>query len=148
MPIANQKDFLSGLLFVTTGLGCAIAAFVLYPLGDAADPGPGYFPLGLGALLALLGSVVTLRSLRHKGGDQVAVGRLAWRPLIVISAAVLLFGLLLPHLGLLVALPVLVVTSSFATSEFRWKEVLLNAVVLTVLCFGIFIWGLNLSLPW
>jgi len=58
-----------------------------------------------------------------------------------------MFGLLLPRLGLSTALPVLVILSSLATEEFHWKEVLLNAVALTALCFGIFIWGLNLTLP-
>lgn len=147
MVVGNQKDFWSGILFVTIGLGCAIAALILYPLGSAADPGPGYFPLGLGVLLASLGSVVVAGSLRRHREGQVTIGRLAWRPLIVVSGAVLLFGLLLPRLGLFVALPVLVIASSLATSEFRWREVLLNAIALTALCFAIFVWGLDLTLP-
>jgi hypothetical protein len=121
---------------------------VLYPLGTSSDPGAGYFPVGLGFLLALLGSVVLFGALsRTPSADPGLIGRLAWRPLLVILFAVLLFGVLLPWLGLFVALPVLVFVSSLATSAFRWQEVLLNAVVLTALCFGIFIWGLNLTLP-
>lgn len=147
MVIGNQKDFWSGILFVTIGLGCAVGALALYPLGSAADPGPGYFPLGLGMLLALLGSVVVAGSLRRHHESQVTIGRLAWRPLIVVSGAVLMFGLLLPRLGLFIALPVLVIASSLATSEFRWREVLLNAIALTALCFAIFVWGLDLTLP-
>jgi|SRR6267154_2939546 hypothetical protein len=147
MLIASQRDFWSGVLFVTVGFLCAGSTLLLYKLGSAADPGPGYFPFGLGLLLTLLGSVVLLRSLRHPRVDTEVVGSVAWRPLIVISSAVLMFGLLLPRLGLSTALPVLVILSSLATEEFHWKEVLLNAVALTALCFGIFIWGLNLTLP-
>jgi hypothetical protein len=147
MHITDQKDFCSGVLFVTIGVGCAAGALALYPLGSASDPGAGYFPLGLGVLLAVLGSVVVAGSLGHTRSEQGAIGRMAWRPLLVILGAVIFFGFLLPRLGLLIALPALVIMSSLATSEFRWREVLLNAVVLTALCFGIFVWGLNLTLP-
>jgi hypothetical protein len=147
MLIGNQKDFWSGLLFVAIGVGCAGGAWALYPLGTASNPGAGYFPLGLGVLLALLGCGVLTSAVGRTREMNGEIGRFAWRPLLVISGAVLLFGLALPRLGLLVALPALVITSSLAMKGFRWREVLLNAAVLTALCFGIFIWGLNLTLP-
>ena len=47
MKIKSQKDFWSGLMFVTVGLGFAWGA-TFYSFGTSARPGPGYFPLGLG----------------------------------------------------------------------------------------------------
>ena len=46
-----------------------------------------------------------------------------------------------------IALPLLVVIAALAGDEFHWGESLVNAVVLTVGCWLIFIWGLNLTIP-
>jgi hypothetical protein len=39
------------------------------------------------------------------------------------------------------------VTSAFAGDEFRLREVLLNAVILTLGCWAVFVLGLNLVIP-
>jgi len=141
----SQKDFWSGLLFAAVGAAFAIGAVIHYAFGESAEPGPGYFPFGLGVVLTILGLTVVARSLT--GVDTGRIGRFAWRPLGFVLAAVTLFGFLLPRFGLSIALPVLIVLSAFAGEEFRWKEALVNAVALTALNFAIFVWGLNLSLP-
>jgi len=67
--------------------------------------------------------------------------------MVVIIGAIVLFGLLLPRLGLIIALPVLVVSSALAGDEFHWGEAMLNALILTVASWAIFSWGLSLPLP-
>jgi hypothetical protein len=57
------------------------------------------------------------------------------------------FGLLLPKMGLIVALPVLVVTASLAGDEFHWKDALISVVVLMLGSWLIFIYGLKLTIP-
>ena len=136
MKIKSQRDFWSGLLFLAVGLGFAWGA-TFYRLGDSAQPGPGFFPLGLAILFKAL-------SVERADGDPV--GAIAWRPLVAIVGAVVLFGWTLPHLGLVLALPLLVVVSALGGSEFRWREVLASALVLTVLSWAIFIWGLKLPI--
>ena len=59
----------------------------------------------------------------------------------------LLFGWLLPHLGLVVTLPIVVVVAALAGDEFHPGEAIVNAIVLTALCWAIFIWGLELTMP-
>ena len=80
MKIKSQKDFWSGLMFMAAGLGFAVGA-TNYSFGTSARPGPGYFPFGLGVLLALLGAVVLFKSLsiETEGGDPV--GAIPWGPL-------------------------------------------------------------------
>jgi hypothetical protein len=75
------------------------------------------------------------------------VGAIAWRPLVLIVAGVVVFGLVLPKLGMILSLPLLVLIASYAGDEFRIGEVLINSVVLTVFSWVIFIWGLNLTIP-
>ena len=146
MKIKSQKDFCSGLMFLVVGLAFAWGA-TEYSFGSSDNPGPGYFPFGLGLLLALLGGVVLFKalSIESEGGDPI--GKIAWRPLLWVVLAIAGFGLLLPRLGLLCTLPPLVVMAAWAGDEFRWREALLNAAVLTAGGWAIFVWGLKLPLP-
>jgi len=57
------------------------------------------------------------------------------------------FGWALPHLGMVIALPLLVIGAAMASDEFHWKDAVINAVVLTIGCWVIFIWGLKLTIP-
>jgi hypothetical protein len=146
MKIKSQRDFWAGLMFVAIGLGFAWGA-LNYRFGTSAQPGPGYFPFGLGILLALLGAFTLFESLTIDTDDGEPVGSMAWKPVVVILGAITLFGLLLPRLGLIIALPVLVVTSALAGHEFKWGEALFAALILTVASWAIFSWGLSLPLP-
>ena len=146
MKIKSQKDFWSGLMFIVTGLGFTAGA-TSYSFGTSARPGPGYFPFGLGLILAVLGALILFKALtiETEGGDPI--GGIAWRPLTIIIGSLVLFGFLLPWLGMAISLPLLVVTSALAGDEFHWGEALLNAAILTVGSWAIFIWGLNLVIP-
>ncbi|MFG6417105.1 tripartite tricarboxylate transporter TctB family protein [Roseateles sp. DC23W] len=145
MKIKSQRDFWSGLMFLTVGLGFAWGA-TEYSFGTSAQPGPGYFPFGLGVLLALLGALVLFKALtlESEGGDPV--GAIAWRPLLVILAAIALFAVALPRLGLICTLPLTITVASLAGSEFRWRDVLIACVVLTLGCWALFIVGLKLPI--
>ena len=102
MHIKSQTNFFSGLLFVLIGVGFMIGA-TGYVLGTSAKPGPGYFPLALSVLMALLGVAMLFKSLtlEVEGGDPI--GAIAWRPLIAVAAAIGVFGAVVPQAGLLVA---------------------------------------------
>lgn len=146
MKIKSQRDFWSGLLFLLVGLAFAWGS-TDYPFGTSARPGPGYFPFGLGVLLALLGALVLFKAVTIESPDGDPIGAIAWRPLLIIVGAIAMFGLMLPRLGLIVTLPVLVIVSSLAGDEFHWKDALISAVVLTIGSWVIFIWGLKLTIP-
>ena len=146
MKIKSQKDFWSGLMFVATGLGFAWGA-QFYSFGTSARPGPGYFPLGLGLLLAGLGALTLFEALTIETDDGEPIGDFAWKPLTTILLAVVLFGLLLPRLGMALTIPVLVMIASLAGDEFHWREALINSVVLAVGSWAIFILGLKLVIP-
>jgi hypothetical protein len=146
MKIKSQRDFWSGLMFVAVGIGFAWGA-MNYSFGSSARPGPGYFPFGLGILLAVLGAIVLFKALTIETADGDPVGGIAWRPVIIVTAAVVIFGAALPRLGLVLTLPLLIFISSIAGDEFHWLEALINCVVLTVASWLIFIVGLSLTIP-
>lgn len=146
MKIKSQRDFWSGLMFVAIGIGFAWGA-TNYNFGNSARPGPGYFPFGLGVILALIGALVLFKALtiESHGGDKI--GPVAWKPLGIVLGSVAIFGFLLPLIGLILTLPVLIVISALAGDEFHLGEALINAAVLTVGSWLVFIKGLGLVLP-
>ncbi len=146
MKIKSQKDFWSGLMFLVVGLGFAWGA-TTYNFGASARPGPGYFPFGLGILLAILGAFVLFEALTIETEDGEPIGHIAWRPLSIVVASVVLFGFALPKLGLAISLPLLIVLASLASDEFTWKATIVNAVVLTVSSWLVFVKGLALTIP-
>jgi Tripartite tricarboxylate transporter TctB family len=146
LKIKSERDFWSGILFLVVGVAFAVGA-TNYKMGVAAQPGPGYFPLILSCLMAILGAVVLFKSLTIETEDGEKIGAIAWRQLVVVVAAITVFALALPRLGFVISVPILIIMVSLAGSEFRWKGVLISAVVLTVGSWAIFIFGLKLTIP-
>jgi hypothetical protein len=146
VKIKNQRDFWSGLMFVAVGVAFAVGA-TNYSMGSSARPGPGYFPLILSVFMSILGAIVLFKALTIEADDGNPVGAFAWRPLVVIVAAILFFGVALPRLGLLITVPLLIIIVSAAGDEFSLKGVLASAVVLTIGAWAIFILGLKLTIP-
>ncbi len=146
MRIKSQRDFASGVMFIVVGVSFAVGA-LNYNFGDSARPGAGFFPFGLGTLLAVLGAIVLFASLTIESEDGDPIGAIAFKPLIIILGSVVLFGLALPPLGLVVSLPLLIILASMAGDEFHWGSAILSSVFLTVLSWAVFVKGLGLTLP-
>ncbi len=146
MRIKSQRDFWAGVMFLVVGVGFAWGS-TSYSFGSSARPGPGYFPFGLGIILAILGAIELFKALaiESEGGDPI--GGIAWRPLLIIIASIVVFGVALPRLGMVITLPLLVIIAALAGDEFKWTEAIINSIVLTVASWVIFIWGLGLIIP-
>ena len=144
MRIKNQKDFGAGVMFTVVGVAFGWGA-TSYNIGEAARMGPGYFPLTLGVLMALLGLFIAFEGMVLEPGEEDGdgkIGRFAWRPLSFIIASNVLFGLLLgglPKLGL----PAMGLIA--ASDEFKWKEVLILATVLSIFSYFAFVYLLKLQ---
>ena len=154
MRIKSQKDFFAGLMFTITGAGFAIGA-TNYTIGEGARMGPGYFPLLLGIVLAVLGAIIVLQAMVVETEDGDRIGAIAWKPLCYIIGANLLFGIMLggiprlgiPPMGLIVGIYALTIVAALAGDEFKLKEVVVLATVLAILSFVAFVWLLNLQFP-
>ena len=144
MGIRNPTDFWTGLLFGGFGLFAAIYAAVHYNLGSAVRMGPGYFPVWVGALVAILGLALLLRSLRLEGPR---LPRIRLRPVLFVLGASVAFGYLLKPLGLVLATILLVAVSALGGHEFRWREAVLLAAGLAAFAVAVFVFGLGLPFP-
>jgi Tripartite tricarboxylate transporter TctB family len=134
------RDFFAGLLFIVFG-ALALGIGTRYPLGTTARMGPGYFPMLIGGLLALIGIIVAARGVRIK---SELVTRLAFKPLLMVLGAVLLFAGTIERLGLALAVLAVVVVGYLANARWRWPELLTLALILTGAAVLIFHYGLKL----
>jgi hypothetical protein len=141
--LRNNRDALAGLLFMALG-ALALALASGYPMGTTMRMGPGYFPSALGGILFLFGVYVAARGVRS--GEKVR-GAWGWRPLALITLSIVLFGLLLERLGLIPAALLMVFVAAAAGREFRFKEVLVLAVVMTAFSATLFLYFLKLPYP-
>jgi hypothetical protein len=139
----NNKDFLAGLLFIAFG-GAAVYFARDYPMGWIERMGPGYFPTVLGWVLCLFGASVMLRGLIT--GEAVK-GAWGWRPLGFLTFAIVVFGATMETIGLVPSLIMLIFVAALAGRDFRLKEVVLLAILMSAFTAGVFIYGLNLPYP-
>lgn len=150
--IKSEKDFYSGLMFVIVGSAFAIGA-TTYNIGTGARMGPGYFPLLLGILLAILGCAITFQGVVSKSETGDKLGKVAWRPLVFIIGGNVIFGLLLsglprlglPAMGLVAAIYGLTIVASMAGEKFKLSEALIVATILAIMSYGAFVKLLNLQ---
>jgi hypothetical protein len=156
VSIKSQKDFVSGLMFTTTGAAFSWNSALSYDIGSASQMGPGYFPLVLGLVLVLLGGFIMFFSLVVETPDGGVIGDIAWRPLLCILGANLLFGALLggmpsiglPSFGLVVAIFALTGLALLAdASSFNLRRVVVLSSILAGGSYVVFIYLLNLQLP-
>ena len=141
-------------MFMAVGVAFAWGA-TTYTVGEGARMGPGYFPLMLGILMAILGAAVTFKALvvESVGGDKI--GKWAWKPLAFVILANLAFGALLagvptfkiPAFGLIVAIYALTFIASMAESGWKAKNTFVLATVLAIGSYIAFVVVLKLQFP-
>ena len=114
------------------------------PMWTSLKMCPASCPTLLAGLLSFIGLISLVRSFLRKGE---AIPALAWKPLLLITASTVMFGLLVRGAGLAIALPLFVLMTSFASVKFRWGPSLLLAAGATVFCTLVFVTGLGVPLP-
>ena len=139
----NNRDFWAGVFFILTGAAAMIISRD-YPMGSALRMGPGYFPTVLGGICVVFGLYVLIKGVIN---NEKVVGNWSLRALFVLPAATWIFGVMMETVGFIPALFVLMYTSAIASKEFKFLEVTIMAVVMTIVCTGVFIYGLGLPYP-
>lgn len=147
LKIRSMKDFSAGLMFIAIGGLFAIGANQ-YPMGTAVRMGPAYFPSILGWGTVALGLMVFVESFLVDDEKPTPV---KWRPLLLVIASVMAFAALVNTGGLITATVVLIITAALGGHEFKWKEAIISAVLMSVTVWAIFDKALGLPFklfPW
>ncbi|WP_377296789.1 tripartite tricarboxylate transporter TctB family protein [Rhizobium sp. SGZ-381] len=139
--VIDRTNALCGAIFVALGLFFAAQSLDL-TLGTAFRMGPGYFPLLLAGALIVLGAIIVIQSLRtvHEG-----VGAIAWRGLLFILPAPIVFGFTVRGLGFVPALFLAAFIASFASS--RMKPVMAVVLSAAITVFSVLVFSYGLGLP-
>lgn len=140
----RRQDVLGGLLLVSVGI-LALALGAPLEAGTARRMGPGFFPRILAGLLIGLGGYIGVQGFRSATGE--VAGRIAWRPLLLVTAAAVAFQLLIDRAGLVAATAAVVVLGAVAGRDARPVEVGLLASILAVGTALLFVYVLQLPLP-
>jgi hypothetical protein len=144
VSIRNPRDFWAGLMY----LAIALAVVWIgqgYQQGTSARMGPGYFPTVLAIILGLLGAISVFRAFLRPGEP---IGAFAWRPLLIILGAIVLFAALLPRAGVVVALIALIAVGATASRLSRLDvKTMVSMAGLIAFCVIVFVKGLGVPMP-
>lgn len=140
MRLRGPRDFFGGLVFLAFGVAAALIARD-YPIGSAVRMGPGYFPLVLGCLLALIGLAIMLRGLLSAGPGLEPT---FWRPLLLVLGAIGVFAASVETLGIAVAAALLVAIGATASPESKPRETLWLVAGLMAFTLAVFVFALKL----
>jgi hypothetical protein len=139
--LRNQQ--VAGAALVLIGL-VSIGLSLQYPLGDAAEPGPAYYPLILSVLLTIFGTAVVWKAEgeRFRVADWWENGR----PLAII-AVLATATVALDHLGFRLTVAVMLIVLLGALERRDWRMVLPIAVLFPIVTYGLLHNALKINLP-
>ena len=145
MQGAGLKDILAGLIFIGFGAAFGYAASG-YPLGTAFRMGPGYFPLVLAGVLAVIGAAIVAKGVTAAASEGV-VGPVPWRAAALLVAALVFFGATIKGLGLGPSVFGAGLLSALASRQNGPLWAIAIAAALTLLCLAVFHYSLGLTVP-
>ncbi len=143
------RDLAGGLLLVLFGM--FFAGFGLqYQLGTLAEMGPGFFPVMVGILLAIIGLSMFVTGLVRAGvqADGGLPFRMPdWRGWCCILAGMLCFVLMGERIGLLPATFCCVFVSALGDRTATLKGSLILAACIAIFGTAVFVYLLQIPLP-
>ncbi|MGR3455707.1 tripartite tricarboxylate transporter TctB family protein [Pseudooceanicola sp.] len=142
--IAIHRNHIFALLFVATSAGFGIHAWTSMTIGTPADMGPGFFPLMLSLILAMLSVGV---GFVRPDLDEEPLTVVSLRACLLVLSGPIIFALTIRTLGLLPAVLITVFIVSFASRFATFRNSALLAGGFTVFCVVVFHYLLNLPIP-
>jgi hypothetical protein len=100
MRVRNARDLVAGCLFLVVGVAFLVLAQD-YQLGSARRMGPAYFPIVLSLVLIIIGLATVSRAFLVTG---LPIRGGAGKSLALVTASVMLFGLIVQGAGLAIIL--------------------------------------------
>jgi len=139
---AINKDLATGALLIAIG-AYAILMGQDYGVATIRRMGPGFFPVMIGGGLVVLGVIIIVVEGFGKRRSPVPATPGNLRALLLVSAAIGAFAVLVRTAGLVPAVWAAVFVSSLADPGMRLGSALLVSVVMSVIAVVGFVWGLG-----
>jgi putative tricarboxylic transport membrane protein len=145
----NYKDVAAGAIFIALGLAFALSAMMGLRMGSGFNMGPGYFPRALGFILVGLGAIIVLGAI---GKANSPIGKISWRGVVLVTAALFYFAFGVRTLGMVPALSGCIVLACLASDRISLLRACIISAVLTGFATLLFVYALGLPIsligPW
>lgn len=141
--IRAPRLFACGLALVALALAAIYGSWSLRH-GTPQSMGPGFFPRTLAIMIGLWGLGLSVAAFFRDGPP---IERIAFRGPLLITAAIVLFGLTIRTFGLAIAGPISLLLAGLATPEFKLSHAVALAVGVTAFCILLFRVFLDLPMP-
>jgi hypothetical protein len=143
----TRRDYLAGALMFLIGLGAMLQG-TAYHVGTLTDMGPGFFPVALGVVMALVGiSIVIVAKAGSLPKDEEKPQPPEWAAWAHILLSIVAFVALGKFGGLVPATFALVFISALGDRKNSWKSASSLALAMVVLAVVVFRWALQLQFP-
>lgn len=139
----DYRDIAGGAMIAMIGIVASYMAITGMNIGNLGRIGPGMFPVIIGVLLTIIGIFILVPGFVRSGG----VIHLNIRPLLFVTASMILFGLTIEPLGIVPSVIIVVVVASLADPKSTALGVAINAAVLAALAVVIFKMGFGIAVP-
>ncbi|SIT45657.1 putative tripartite tricarboxylate transporter(TTT) family, TctB (4TM) subunit [Paraburkholderia piptadeniae] len=145
---AYNQDYYGGGLLLLLGL-VVVAEGWTYEVGSLNQMGPGFFPVALGAILAIIGMAIAAGARREQDTSESADDDFQpeWRGWICIVVGVVAFVVLGKYSGLLPASFAVVFISALGDRENTILSALCLATGICLFSVIVFWWALKVQLP-
>jgi hypothetical protein len=140
------KDYAGGTLMLLLGIGAMVQGRT-YTIGSLSRMGPGFFPVALGAILALIGLAILISARLSKPPADVKPLPPEWRGWGCIIFSIVAFAVLGKYGGLVPATFAIVFISALGERKNSVRSALILALAMVVVCVVVFWWGLQLQFP-
>lgn len=143
-----SRDYYGGGLMFFVGAAAIYEGFD-YQVGSLTHMGPGYFPVAVGTVLAVMGMLIALGARRQPSTSSAAGVRRPpeWRGWICIIVANLAFVVLGRYGGLIPATFAVTFISALGDRKNSFRSAFLLALAMVVVSAIVFSWALQLQLP-
>lgn len=140
LNIRLSKDLCAGIVFLLVGIAAVWFGRGLR-FGSAANMGAGFMPVILGWMLFAMGAFTILRTIWIQ---SEAFGTLRLRPILLVLASVLAFGLLVERIGFVPTMVISILLATLAAEKPTPLYVLGMCLILPFAAVVLFVWGLGL----
>ena len=138
-----------GSLFWLIFSVCVCTGSIRLGLGTPRNPGMGFMTFGASVLLGVFSLIVFFQTL-SKGGEaeirSIAAGP-AWRRVLFVLAAILIYAEILPVLGYLIATFLLMAVLFWVLKGMKWWSVVGSSLLTTISTYYVFSKWLNCQFP-
>jgi putative tricarboxylic transport membrane protein len=144
----RRNDLISSVFFFLCGL-LILAGSLNMAIGRLGEPGPGFLPLIVGALLVLMSLVLFVTALRRKRGERgiAGMGRKELFKIVTTSLSLVLYAVALKPVGFVLVTLILLVFLFRTIGELGWKVSLAGSLLTTIVFYLLFRVWLEVPFP-